>query len=248
MPDTRDYWAVGIFAVTYALISGRRLKILPLNRPAAALLGTAGMVAAGVLTPEQAYRAVDHDTLVLLLGMMLVASYLSLGGFFEWAADFILRSAGSPQRLLIGLTLASGVLSALLVNDTVCLMLTPLVVRVMVKGKLPLPPYLLALAMSANVGSVATLVGNPQNVLIGTFSKIPFATFSASLLPVALVGLAIQCAVLGFGFRRELAACRIESPEGPAPSPDARLCGLALGALVLSSRDSWRAGPWHGPR
>jgi len=83
MPDTRDYWAVGIFAVTYALISGRRLKILPLNRPAAVLLGTAGMVAAGVLTPEQAYRAVDHDTLVLLLGMMLVASYLSLGGFFE---------------------------------------------------------------------------------------------------------------------------------------------------------------------
>src|SRR5207248_9053849 len=84
---------------------------------------------------------------------------------------------------------ASGVLSALLVNDTVCLMLTPLVVTVMVRGKLPLVPYLLALAMSANLGSVATLVGNPQNMIIGHLSKVPFLRFSASLLPVAVAGL-----------------------------------------------------------
>src|SRR5690349_10348429 len=93
--------AISIFAFTYLLISGRRLKLLPLNRPAAALLGTVLMVGTGVLTPEQAYRAVDYDTLVLLLGMMLIAAYLCLGGFFDWAADWILRLARTPQQLLL---------------------------------------------------------------------------------------------------------------------------------------------------
>lgn len=95
--------------------------------------------------------------------------------------------------------LAAGVLSALLVNDTICLMLTPLVVAVMVRGQLPLPPYLLALAMSANLGSVATLVGNPQNMIIGNLSGLSFLNFSAALLPVAASGLALEYAVLRLG-------------------------------------------------
>src|SRR6266508_1214919 len=93
----KEILAIAIFCVTYLLISGRRLKILPLNRPAAALLGTVLMVACGVLTPEQAYRAVDYDTLVLLLGMMLISAYLCLAGFFDWAADWILRKAKTPR-------------------------------------------------------------------------------------------------------------------------------------------------------
>src|SRR6266511_2711826 len=101
----KEIIAIAIFAVTYLLISGRRLKILPLNRPAAALLGTVLMVASGVMTPERAYRAVDYDTLVLLLGMMLISAYLYLAGFFEWAADWILRAAGTPQTLLLSLIL-----------------------------------------------------------------------------------------------------------------------------------------------
>src|SRR2546426_12324936 len=97
----REVVAVAIFVVTYLLISGRRLKILPLNRPAAALLGTVLMVATGVVTPERAYRAVDYDTLVLLLGMMLISAYLFLAGLFDWAADWVLRVAKTPQRLLL---------------------------------------------------------------------------------------------------------------------------------------------------
>src|SRR6059036_1782544 len=95
----RELVAVAIFIVTYLLISGRRLKVLPLRRPAAALLGTVLMVACGVMTPEQAYRAVDYNTLVLLLGMMLISAYLFLAGFFDWAADWILRRARSPHQL-----------------------------------------------------------------------------------------------------------------------------------------------------
>ena len=163
-----------IFAITYILISGRQLKILPLNRPAAALLGAVLMVSTGVMTPERAYRAVNYDTIVLLLAMMVVSAYLYLAHFFEWAADVVLRLSRTPQRLLLYLTITSGILSALLVNDTICLMLTPLVIAVIRRGKLPLLPYLIALATSANIGSVATLVGNPQNMIIGHFSHILF--------------------------------------------------------------------------
>jgi Na+/H+ antiporter NhaD/arsenite permease-like protein len=226
-------FAIAIFAVTYVLISGRRLKILPLNRPAAALLGVVLMVATGVMTPEQVYRSVDYDTLVLLLGMMLISAYLYLAGFFDWAADWILRRAETPEKLLLYLSCTSGVLSALLVNDTVCLMLTPLVVAVMVRGKLPLAPYLLALAMSANIGSVATLVGNPQNMIIGHLSGIPFLRFSASLMPVAVAGLLIQYAVLRLGFRHTLRKATICRPDTQPPPLDRRLLRVTLLVLVL---------------
>jgi Na+/H+ antiporter NhaD/arsenite permease-like protein len=229
----KEIVAIAIFCFTYLLISGRQLRVLPLNRPAAALVGTVLMVAFGVLTPEQAYHAVDYDTLVLLLGMMLVSAYLYLAGFFDWAADRILRHAKSPRSLLLHLICVSGVLSALLVNDVVCLMLTPLVVTVIARGRLPLTPYLLALAMSANLGSVATLVGNPQNMIIGHFSHIHFLRFSASLVPVAVVGLAIQYGVLLFGFRNRLRNTSIQRPEGPSPAMERGLLFLTLGVVVL---------------
>lgn len=243
-PFQKEIVAIAIFAFTYLLISGRRLKILPLNRPAAALLGAVLMVAFGVMTPKQVYAAVDYDTLVLLLGMMLFTTYLFLAGFFDWAADFVLRVAKTPQRLLLYLILTAGFLSALLVNDTVCLMLTPLVVAVINRGKLPLAPYLLALAMSANIGSVATLVGNPQNMIIGNLSGIPFVRFSVALLPAAVVGLVIQYAVLAFGFRKVLRGVVIQ-PAKPAqptaqPEPGAgmlrELAGKDAGATALPAQ------------
>lgn len=233
----RELLAILIFSVTYVLISGRRLKVLPLNRPAAALLGAVLMVACGVMTPEEAYRAVDYDTIVLLLGMMLISAYLFLAGFFDWAAEWVLRRSASPTQLLLLLIVTSGVLSALLVNDTVCLMLTPLVVTVIVRGRLPLAPYLLALAMSANIGSVATLVGNPQNMIIGNLSGIPFTRFSLALAPVAGLGLVIQYGVLRFGFRRVLREASIHRGEAAAPSrmnrPLATLTLAVLGLVFL---------------
>jgi Na+/H+ antiporter NhaD/arsenite permease-like protein len=233
MNNRREILAVLIFAFTYLLVSGRRLKILPLNRPAAAVLGTVMMVVSGVMTPEEAYRAVDYNTLVLLMGMMLISAYLYLAGFFDWAADWILRVAPNPQRLLLYLVLISGLMSALLVNDTVCLMLTPLVVAVILRGQLPLPPYLLALAMSANIGSVATLVGNPQNMIIGNMSGMPFGRFSLALAPAALAGLAIEFAVLRVGFRKTLAQAVIQRSPAPPRQLDHRLIRLSLAVLGL---------------
>ena len=228
----KELIAIVIFCVTYLLISGRRLNFLPLNRPAAALLGTVLMVAGGVMTPAQAYRAVDYDTLVLLLGMMIISAYLYLAGFFEWASGWILRRAATPQGLLLSLILTSGVLSALLVNDSVCLMLTPLVVAVVARGQLPLTPYLLGLAMSANLGSVATLVGNPQNMIIGHMSRMPFLRFSASMLPVALAALAIEYLVLQLAFAGVLKKTVIQRPQRESAPLDRRL--LIWTCIVLA--------------
>ena len=222
-----------IFGITYILISGRQLKILPLNRPAAALLGAVLMVSTGVMTPERAYRAVNYDTIVLLLAMMLIAAYLYLAHFFEWAAEVVLEFARSPERLLLYVTLTSGILSALLVNDTICLMLTPLVIAVIRRGKLPLLPYLIALATSANIGSVATLVGNPQNMIIGHFSHIGFAQFSATLAPVAVIGLAINYLILRIGFRNVLRQAVIEEKLRVAPKLDRSLFALVCIVFVL---------------
>lgn len=229
----KEIVATVIFAITYVLISGRQLKILPLNRPAAALLGAVLMVSTGVMTPEGAYRAVNYDTLVLLLGMMLISAYLYLARFFEWAADIVLKFSRTPQRLLVYLTLTSGILSALLVNDMICLMLTPLVVAVIRRGKLPLLPFLIALATSANIGSVATLVGNPQNMIIGHFSRIPFSEFARSLAPVALVGLGINLGIVSFGFRNALRPAAISREPYPVPKLDRGL--FAVVCIVFAS-------------
>ena len=190
------------------------------------------MVSSGVMTPERAYRAVNYDTLVLLLGMMLISAYLYLAHFFEWAADVILNYSRTPQRLLLYLTLTSGILSALLVNDTICLLLTPLVIAVIRRGKLPLLPYLIALATSANVGSVATLVGNPQNMIIEHFSRIPFAQFSRSLAPAAVVGLAINFGIVSFGFRKVLNAAVINREPHVVPKLDRGLFAIVCAVLI----------------
>jgi Na+/H+ antiporter NhaD/arsenite permease-like protein len=228
----RELVAGAIFVITYLLISGRQLKILPLNRPAAALLGAVLMIATGVMTPERAYRAINYDTLVSLLGMMLISAYLYLAHFFDWAADRVLDFSRTPARLLLYVTLISGILSALLVNDTICLMLTPLVVAVIRRGKLPLLPYLVALATSANIGSVATLVGNPQNMIIGHFSQISFPEFSRSLLPVAVIGLAINFFILCFGFRKMLRTTAIDRAEHLTPKLDRGLFTLVCVVLM----------------
>jgi len=228
----KELVATVIFGITYVLISGRQIRILPLNRPAAALLGAVLMVSTGVMTPERAYRAVNYDTIVLLLAMMLVSAYLYLAHFFEWAADVVLEFSRTPQRLLLYLTLTSGILSALLVNDTICLMLTPLVIVVIRRGKLPLLPYLITLVTSANIGSVATLVGNPQNMIIGHFSHIPFSQFSRSLVPAAVVGLAINFVILRLGFRNTLRVAAIEREPHAIPTLDRSLFAIVCAVFV----------------
>lgn len=227
---------VAIFALTYVLIAVRRLRILPIGRPAGALLGATLMVVSGAMTPEESYRAIDGDTLVLLLGMMFITAELDQTGFFGWASAHILRRARSPISLLVTISVAAATASALLVNDTVCLFFTPIVVATCRRANLPLGPYLIALATSANLGSAATLVGNPQNMLIGAMSGLSFLAFSAAVLPVvALVFLAHLALALRY-YRKALAPHTLPATPGAAPPFPRGVIpvGLVLAAVLIA--------------
>ncbi len=195
--------AIVIFLATYVVIALGRLPGFRLDRAGAALIGASLMVAAGVMTLEEAYRAVDFDTIVLLLGMMIVIANLRLSGFFALVSNWVASHAHHPLTLLAAIVLVSGVLSAFLVNDTICLMLTPLVLELVVALRRNPLPYLLAIAMASNIGSTATITGNPQNIMIGSFSAIPYGSFLAALAPVALAGLAVTLLLIALAFRRE---------------------------------------------
>jgi Na+/H+ antiporter NhaD/arsenite permease-like protein len=202
--------ALVIFLFTYVLISARRLHFLPIGRTASALLGATLMVVLGIVTPEQAYtRAVDGNTIVLLLGMMIITEHLELAGFFNWSAGFAFRVARSPRSLLVWLAWTAGILSALFVNDTVCLLMTPLIVQILRQTQLPRFPYLMALATASNIGSVMTLVGNPQNMIIGSLAAkdgLDYLTFAMYMIPVGIVCLAVHVVFLLWMFRRQLPA------------------------------------------
>lgn len=229
--------AIAIFALTYAVILGYGFRVHRLDRASGAILGAVAMVASGVLTPAQAYRdAVDHATIVLLLGMMCLTGYLEFAGFFRWASWRTLQWARTPRSLLVGVTLVSGVLSALVVNDTVCLLLTPLVLRMVDDAKLPVEPYLFAVAFGANAGSAATPTGNPQNMIIATRSGLGWLEFVGALGLPAAGALAVVVVVLLVAYRRELAAATLPDEPRARPALDTALlarAGLAFGVVAV---------------
>ena len=230
-----------IFALTYLLIAVQRLPFVHLNRPAASLVGAVAMVVFGVLSLPDAYAAVDFDVLVFLLGMMLIVGYLEVGKFFEWAAEWVLQRARTPERLLLGVVVGGGLLSAFFVNDTICLVVTPVLLSAL--GPLRLRPnaYLIGLAMGANVGSVLSVTGNPQNMLVGIWSRATFGAFLVHMLPVALGGLAITYGYLRWVYRRELGEPFRERLQAVPVTLDRSLVtrGLAMFAVAVVG---WLAG------
>lgn len=149
------------FAGTYLGLALGRLPVFRVDRTGVAIIGAAVMVVTGVLPWDQAVSAVDAHTLVLLFGMMIVTAYLRLSGFFRLVTNLAVQRARTPAGLAGMIIVAAGVLSALFVNDVVCLVMAPIVISVVRQLRLPPASYLIALATAANVGSVATLTGNP---------------------------------------------------------------------------------------
>ena len=168
-----------------------RLPGLRIDRTGAAIIGASLMVAVNALTPEQAYAAIHLDTIVLLFGMMIVVANLQLSGFFTLISQRVVEHARHPLLLMVSIVAVSGLFSAFFVNDTMCLVLTPLVLEITAKLQRNPVPYLLAVATASNVGSAATITGNPQNMMIGSFSGISYIHFARCLAPVALFGLCL---------------------------------------------------------
>src|SRR5262249_52441182 len=153
----------------------------------------------------------------LLLGMMIVVANLRVSGFFRLVTGWVVPRARHPLLLLSAIVLVSGVLSAFLVNDTICLVMTPLVLELVLRLNRNPVPYLLAIALAPNAGSPATITGNPQNMIIGSLSHLPYDHFAAALAPVSAVGLVLTVLLLALTYRQEFwTGARLQAVAPPA--------------------------------
>lgn len=198
--------AAVILAATFAVIAVGRLPWLRVDRTGAALIGAASMLASGAIGFDAAVRAVDARTIVLLFSMMIIVAHLRLAGGFALVTQAVSARVTHPAALLAALVLISGLLSALFLNDTICLVLTPIVIDIAAARRYRPLPFLLALATASNIGSVATITGNPQNILIGSLSGVTFRAFSSTLAPVAAAGLLVDGLAIWWVFRKDLRA------------------------------------------
>jgi Na+/H+ antiporter NhaD/arsenite permease-like protein len=232
--DTVKLAAGAIFAGAYLALAIGKIPGFGVDRAGVALAGGCLMVVSGVLTLEEASRAVDFGTIVLLLGVMIVVANLRLSGFFGLVNAWVARRVHSPIALLVAVTVVSGLFSAFLVNDAICLVLSPLVLELTLDLKRKPTPYLLAVAMASNVGSTATITGNPQNIMIGSFSHLPYLQFAAALTPIALAGLALTILLLALVYRSEFfVGDRLAAAPRAAPIERALLARALAATSVM---------------
>ncbi|MFZ3212239.1 MAG: anion transporter [Terriglobales bacterium] len=223
LSDARILAAYLIFLGSYFVFALGKFPGMKIDRPGAAIVGAVLMAAFRIVGPREAVASIDFGTLVLLFSMMLIVANLHLAGAFDWLTEWILERL-KPHHLLPTVIFTSGLLSAFLVNDIICLVMTPFVLRITRRVGLAPVPYLLAVATASNIGSVATITGNPQNMLIGSVSRISYLDFIAHLGPVAVLGLFVDWALIHRMFLRN-GLDRVEVSEALA-SP-----GFAHGSL-----------------
>jgi Na+/H+ antiporter NhaD/arsenite permease-like protein len=208
-----------VIAICAAVYLGMMLGALPflqLDRTGIALLGAIALVGIGALTPEQAAQSVHLPTLLLLFSFMVIAAQMRLGGFYDWVT---LRLSALPLRpaLLLGAVIAVvALLSAVFSNDVVCLAIAPALADACARRRLDPVPFLLALACSANIGSAATLIGNPQNMLIGQVLNVPFGRYLLEAGIPVIAGLVAIWALIALQVRG-----RWQIESGPTPAPAA---------------------------
>jgi len=232
LSDARILIAYIIFLASYLVFALGKFPGLKIDRPGAAIIGAVAMVAVRIVQPREALRYIDFSTLVLLFAMMLIVGNLHLVGFFEWNAEVVLRRL-KPAYLLPAVIFTSGFFSAFFVNDIVCLVMVPFVLSITRRMRLEPLPYLLAVATASNIGSVATITGNPQNMLIGSFSAIKYRDFLWHLGPVAVAGLFLDWAVLHWLYIRKQGP--LVETEETIPLPPLDLSRLTKPVIVVTA-------------
>jgi Na+/H+ antiporter NhaD/arsenite permease-like protein len=211
-----DLFVLSVFLIVYLGMILGEIPGLALDRSGIALLGAIAILAAGRLTLEEAVLAADAHTLTLLFGLMVISAQFRLGGFYTEIVRRIAAYSTRTEVLLLWVIVAAGALSSVLANDIVCLAMTPMLVDVCVRRRISPLPFLLALACASNIGSAATLIGNPQNMLIGETLRLPFAGYLLDGGPPAVIGLAVTWLILRTQFRG-----RWDVPHGDAPTANA---------------------------
>ena len=204
-----------IFILTYAVIALGEIPWARIDRTGAALAGAVAMVISGALSESAAEHAIDFHTIALLLGMMIVVANLRLSGAFAFFARAMLSRARSGFGMLAMTVAASGLLAAFFINDVVCLALTPLVIDAAEIASVDPIPLLLGLATASNIGSAATITGNPQNMIVAGFAHLGYSSFAIHLAPAAIIGLVVDYIVIAAFYRRSLRATRAPAETAP---------------------------------
>lgn len=227
--------ALLIFIASFVALTVARVPGTKLDRPTIAMAGATLMVAAGGLPLANALAAIDLHVLLLLFGTMMIAAYLEHAQFFRYVAYLVLTRTRTARTLLLGVVMVSGVLSAFLLNDTVCIVLTPLVVTVARQAQLPPLPFVLAVASAANIGGIASVTGNPQNMLIAAAAgpRLPYGAYLAVFAPIAILCLGANYGALFVLFRRQLPNTPLANRAPPKPAFDRQQSMVAIAALVL---------------
>jgi Na+/H+ antiporter NhaD/arsenite permease-like protein len=225
-----------VFALTYVGMALGRIPGLRVDRSGIAMVAAVVLVAVGAISTDQIVKAIHFPTLLLMGGLMILSARFRAAGLYDAAAAWIARRAGQPLRLLALTILISGVLSALLINDIVVFAMTPLLCGGLAARKLDARPFLFGLAAGSNAGSAATLIGNPQNILIGQVGRLDFWNYLLMAIVPASMAMAIAFACIAAGWRSTLRAKATGLPVNGPTSFDrrqARSCGLALLVLLV---------------
>src|SRR5437773_3611876 len=235
MSELATIGTYSVFIASYVVFALGKFPGMKIDRPGAAIIGAVLMFTTGAVRANNALYFIHFGTIVLLFSMMLVVAYLHLAGFFDWVTDLVVTRL-KPHHLLPTLIFLSGLLSAFFVNDIICLVMVPFVLKVTGRMGIKPVPYLLAVATASNIGSTATITGNPQNILIGSFSGIGYRDFLWHLGPVAVVGLFLDWFVLWWlYFRGQIHDVRTEPVVNAVQIEHAALLKAgAVAALVLA--------------
>jgi Na+/H+ antiporter NhaD/arsenite permease-like protein len=235
MSDLAILGTYAVFIASYIVFALGKFPGMKVDRPGAAIIGAVLMFMTGAVRVDNSLRLIHFGTIVLLFSMMLVVAYLHLAGFFDWVTELVVTRL-NPHHLLPTVIFLSGLLSAFFVNDIICLVMVPFVLKVTGRMGIKPIPYLLAVATASNIGSTATITGNPQNILIGSFSRIGYRDFFWHLGPVALVGLFLDWFVLWFlYFRGQIHDVRTERAVNAVRIEHAALLKAGIvAALVLA--------------
>ncbi|WP_298234925.1 anion transporter [uncultured Azohydromonas sp.] len=211
-----------VFTLVYIGMVLGGLPFLQLDRGGVALLGAIALIGAEAVSVEEAARAIDLPTILLLFAFMVISAQMRLGGFYDAVARQLAALRMGPAALLGALIAVSAALSAVFSNDVVCLAMAPVLVEACRRRGLDALPYLLALACSANIGSAATLIGNPQNMLIGARLNLPFGGYVLQVLPPVLLSLAATWVLIALLLRKRLHQEPVEVATATvaAPAPD----------------------------
>ncbi len=205
MHDTWDKLLAGlILCGVLVIFTLGKSPVFRIDRAGASIIGAIALISFGILSFDDAVKFVDFKTIVILFSMMIIVANLKLAGFFELLGNVVLQKVSTKKGLLLAVIVSSGAMSAIAINDIVCLLFTPVVLMICRKGQCNPLPHLLGLATASNIGSAATLLGNPQNILIASLSGLSFASYSLTAVPIAVLGLAANYCIILFVYRDDL--------------------------------------------